>query len=247
MNVKIGFSLGLGGERPPVIPTHDRASDFKSRLGPLIQQPAQLDAEALGGRQGTDIFATNTEAHDRHLLVSDAKNSTQTLAELYELGLRAGGSLSHLTTLFGRFQNDVETLDVEKALPVSPPVNLNESVLMPVQESRSQFKPQAFGDMVNRLTVEWRKGPVSSDELQRETSTFFAARLPEKRWQLVSNQESLSLLIRDYFMTEDERSSLLADLLSRLAVLGMEPTNIWVNGHSLVPAGHELEGVRNGN
>lgn len=224
MSVKIAFSLGAGGERPPVIPTHDRANDFKSRLG-LPTTPLNTQSVSDIPEKGVMLFS---EDHTYQQSIDVTERGEVAATKLYELGLQAGIHLSYLTSQLNQFDHELlEKTAEQPSLPVSPLATSTVSNLAMID---AQLNQQPTGHWRNQITIKLRSNPISVDVIQRETSALIAARLPEKRWQLLGDHERLSLVVRDYFMSEAERTSVLEDLLHRLADLGVEPTNVWLNG-----------------
>lgn len=252
MSVQIGSAAMLTQAREPAIPTHDRAGNFAARLAAQggsgladhTGQAAGLHAGPAAASVATDVVP-DSELGSSLLRVRPVpgKGSEKAVTELYALGLRAGAHLSHLPSFLseGRVAGAVPGMSTGPDLPGG-------RALVPASSgpavTQSVVSPQlALISAPQRAEVASQR---VQDAVHREAGALIAARWPERRWQVVTHADGVSLLIRDYQLSAEEEMTLLADLTSRLAVLDMAPARIWVNGRQLSGEEHAMTNLTGG-
>lgn len=256
MSVQIGGAAVLTQAREPAIPTHDRAGDFAARLAAQggsgladnAGQAAGLHTGPAAGSVAADVVlwsAADSELGSSLLSVRPVpgKGSEKAVTELYALGLRAGAHLSHLPSFLSEGR-------VAGAVPgASPGPDLPGGHALVPASSGPAVTQSVVSPQLALISAPQRAEVASQrvqDAVHREAGALIAARWPERRWQVVTHADGVSLLIRDYQLSAEEEVTLLADLTSRLAVLDMAPARVWVNGRQLSAEEHAMANLTGG-
>lgn len=227
LEFSIGTSLRVPQPDHAQARTHsDASSDFGAKLG--LQNDADStpnpEAAAFGERATQPLLNQSVSAV--RVANEQAGMGASALIELYELGLRAGHHLSHVSHAF-----------MADALQCSSIMSVGEDAAICPESAAETLTHAAMQASVAMGFVGLDATQLSASSLDNEASPivrewagYLGSQWPERRWQLLKRPDGLELLVRDYHLTHEEQENLVAALHARIPSSTQPPERIWLNG-----------------
>lgn len=228
------FARQVGLQAPPSRP---QAESQQALPAPLSAGPHQALATP-GATQLSQLLSSNSQ-------VLHQAPAAQVL-ELYALGALAGHHLSYVPQVFlwaGQESSSVQIRAQDIAV-VPAPAGLEGQPQKPI----TAFAGSSVGGAVDAET----KPRDFADEqvpVIRQLLGYLSTRWQDRHCQLLPREQGVELLIRDYHLSAEERSSLINELSRQLARISERPLRIWLNGEPVwqaAPVGHSSQGDAHG-
>ncbi|MEK6788414.1 MAG: hypothetical protein AABY68_05640 [Pseudomonadota bacterium] len=201
-------------------------SDFGAKIGLQNDAVSTSSRETVAFSEHSTQSLLSQSASVVTVVSEQADMGESALIALYELGLRAGHHLSHVSHYF--MADTVQSSLITSVGNGATTCSEREPEALTLSAMQAST---AFGTLSLSATPLSASCPdTEASSILREWAGYLGSQWPERRWQLLKRPDGVELLVRDYHLSHEEQADLAAELRARIPSSSQQPERIWLNG-----------------